>query len=52
MTLKVWAAIRYEAIKLWAKKLPIYKKPPCPAHICDNRDGPPARSRRVITASC
>lgn len=30
MTLKVWAAIRYEAVKLWAKRLPIYKKPPAP----------------------
>ena len=30
MTLKVWAAIRYEAAKLWAKRLPIHKKPPAP----------------------
>lgn len=31
MTLKVWAAIRYEAIKLWAKRLPIHRKPPAPS---------------------
>ncbi len=33
MTLKVWAAIRYEAVKLWAKRLPIYGKPPAPRTI-------------------
>ncbi len=30
MTLKVWVAIRYEALKLWAKRLPIHRKPPAP----------------------
>ncbi|MEM9105358.1 MAG: DUF1365 domain-containing protein [Pseudomonadota bacterium] len=30
MTLKVWAAIRYEAVKLLAKRVPFYKKPPAP----------------------
>ena len=33
MTLKVWAAIRYEAVKLWAKRLPIYRKPPAPRSL-------------------
>jgi DUF1365 family protein len=30
MTVKVWIAIRYEALKLWAKRLPVYHKPPAP----------------------
>lgn len=43
MTLKVWAAIRYEAIKLWAKRVPFYSKPPAPETLVttgpeDHRD--------------
>ena len=38
MTLKVWAAIRYEAIKLWAKRLPIYSKPAAPRSLVTSDD--------------
>ncbi|MCY6382224.1 DUF1365 domain-containing protein [Hoeflea prorocentri] len=30
MTLKVWAGIHYEALKLWGKGLPLFKKPSPP----------------------
>ncbi|MEM6461095.1 MAG: DUF1365 domain-containing protein [Pseudomonadota bacterium] len=30
MTAKVWLAIRYEALKLWAKRVPFFSKPPAP----------------------
>lgn len=39
MTLKVWAAIRYEAVKLWAKRVPFYKKPPAPETLVTTGTG-------------
>lgn len=32
VTLKVTAAIHFEALRLWAKRLKLYRKPPPPAH--------------------